>query len=656
MLRINNTEFEIYFDAIAPEWSDLPSLSETTKSKPTTKHRLPTPDNAHPVGTLNGSPLYYIPEQPHTKIHCIGENFRPYTSVLYRNCEYERLCFDLHTHEYVLYEDDALASQLPHGWLSSTLRSNGRLTRNMDVSSQPRNGVANWQFRDKTPHNMFAPTVRKQQTPPSSHYYMDVAQLIFFRYKIGFRNPGHHGWQELVSLFALIDSFGHYDEDILITPLKKQVGTQYIREGDKDMMNKIGSKAFGHYHFQDYNPYWTQGQMEINITDAEFQHALDTNATVAPSLVCSKLALTGTGQVGAHATHFQNGTHKRPNHRKMYLEFDIVPYHHGNAGFFRRMRDWMLRNLGVEDQSPQQTKARPSRLLFAMNSSTKEPRASLRLDRLMAEMQPRFNDTGNVVVMDSHVLHDYSIEEQARMISRSKILFIAVGGATFPAIFLPPGSHLVLFYDHELLDWDYWNNIAHIRVHWIPYQHVSDPRYLRLFENFIREIVGLTSEDASPDRWGEWPRISNETPWDDVEANLSSEDSPVSAPNAPPSMDEPETGTMFVPRNQSETFPREGAVTTNDAATLISIDVAKPAKLAFETRNHGMSTEKTPNTVAISSVSVAHVASTASSKPHPSANTAAAEDSTPSLRGTVLVAESATRSMSQNVQNATAIL
>ena len=70
-------------------------------------------------------------------------------------------------------------------------------------------------------------------------------------------------------------------------------------------------------------------------------------------------------------------------------------------------------------------------------------------------------------------LAKYSIEDQVRMLTTTKVVMSPVGGGTFPCIFLPPGSHLILFYDARrvkggLFDWDYWNNMPHVKTHWIP--------------------------------------------------------------------------------------------------------------------------------------------------------------------------------------------
>ena len=50
------------------------------------------------------------------------------------------------------------------------------------------------------------------------------------------------------------------------------------------------------------------------------------------------------------------------------------------------------------------------------------------------------------------------------------LFFISVvGGATVTAMFLPRGAAALLFYPRaQYLDYDFWNNVSHLRVMWVP--------------------------------------------------------------------------------------------------------------------------------------------------------------------------------------------
>jgi hypothetical protein len=443
-----------------------------------------------PVGTFNDFDLYYVDAPPpKPKIHCFGENYGQFSSVNYRMCEYQTLCFDIQQLHFVIYQDHLATCNstntnqtfLPQGWLSSTVRSNENLVKNLEVSIKPRNSQANEHFRFSPAAEIFYPKVMAGP-PPKSHFVLDATVIPFVRYHIGYRNPGHHGWQELVSIYTLIESFGMQNENnILLDAIYSPLGDSYYRGPGHDMMDKIGSKLMGHHSYADRNPHWYDGEFDIKIFLG--------NDPAAPmpksNLICPKFTLTGMGQVGSHATHFRNGTHLRSG--KLLNESDIVPYHHGDGGFFWRMRQFMMKNVGIADEDPAILASQPAQIIFAIKSSTREPRASMPLDQLMAQLQPKYDSTQ--VNMTTQVMHSYTIEEQVQMISTAKAIFMPVGGATFPSIFLPRGSHLVLFYVESLLDWDYWTNIPQIHVHWIPYQHLNDTSYLPSFEMLMSEIL-----------------------------------------------------------------------------------------------------------------------------------------------------------------------
>jgi hypothetical protein len=107
----------------------------------------------------------------------------------------------------------------------------------------------------------------------------------------------------------------------------------------------------------------------------------------------------------------------------------------------------------------------------------------------MEYLKQAFSSPTKVAKIKNATFSKLSIEDQIRLVSRSKVLLSATGGGTATAIFLPPGGHLVLFYSHTFLDWDYWNNIPDIHVHWIPIEHLQDPSYLPNLRFLIEECL-----------------------------------------------------------------------------------------------------------------------------------------------------------------------
>ncbi|KAL7573358.1 hypothetical protein ACA910_011719 [Epithemia clementina (nom. ined.)] len=247
-----------------------------------------------------------------------------------------------------------------------------------------------------------------------------------------------------------------------------------------------------------------------------------------PRLICARHALTGTGLFGHHATHFQNGTHQRgPGKQPPQLlqqQLPLIPYHHGHGALLRNFRQFMLRNLGIHDNDnnndqhhhyhhhhqtiiqPESKSNRisvktnrmrrgedekPWQILVSQNSSTKQHR-SVKLEGLMEYLRRElpslsssssksdhdddgdggdtttFQTTRRSVELQGVVLANHTVQEQVRWLVQTNVLITAAGGGAALSIFLPPGAHLILLYQPWMLDWDYWNNMAHIHVHWVP--------------------------------------------------------------------------------------------------------------------------------------------------------------------------------------------
>jgi hypothetical protein len=258
--------------------------------------------------------------------------------------------------------------------------------------------------------------------------------------------------------------------------------------------------------FSQYNPFWDDGDFIINITSPDHQKEAKSK------FVCAKTGLTGHGQSGQHASHRYN-----PSTTKMGDDQDIVPHHHGGGGFFRRFRRFMLDNLGINDEDPEILASEPAQVLFAMNSSTGIPRGGIPLDILMEHLRPSFNESE--VHMKATIMHKHSIEEQARILTRTKVLFMAAGGGTFPSIFLPEGAHLVIFYFKGFLDWDYWQNMGHISVHWIPCKDVFNPQYYPAFQHLLEGMLGKHRTNSS---FGVDYSVANSTSLKSDEANQTS--------------------------------------------------------------------------------------------------------------------------------------
>ena len=80
-------------------------------------------------------------------------------------------------------------------------------------------------------------------------------------------------------------------------------------------------------------------------------------------------------------------------------------------------------------------------------------------------------------------------------------------GGSSTAFFLAPKASLYLFYSGEkYLDWDVWNNVGDIRVHWLRAKDRDEPSSLETLTNLVsseldhldlqhQELIGLVPEN-----------------------------------------------------------------------------------------------------------------------------------------------------------------
>jgi hypothetical protein len=279
--------------------------------------------------------------------------------------------------------------------------------------------------------------------------------------------------------------------------------------------------------------------LQIPVASAE-----DTKTTKAttPRLksryVCAKQGLAGLGALTDHGTLKLHG----------WTPEDYgITHNHGRGGNFWSFRNFMMRNLGLPATPTttttvtEATKAwnePPFNVIFAM-SSTESSSRNVNFDPYMYRVKQMFpsnmslyNSTASslffptttttettttipAVNVQGYKFQDYSLKNQIEIVSQSAIYVTACGGGTVTAIFLPRGASLIIFYledggiasnrntnEPARLDWDMWNNINYIRVHWIPvgtsFLRNDQQAFLRLMLHELQFIQEEAKHPATP--------------------------------------------------------------------------------------------------------------------------------------------------------------
>jgi hypothetical protein len=254
-----------------------------------------------------------------------------------------------------------------------------------------------------------------------------------------------------------------------------------------DMMNKFIPLMLG------YNTSlrWS------TIRDFDFQPAaiLSNNKV---DLVCARNGLAGMGSLTDHGVSKLHG----------WEENDYKTTHnHGRGGLVYDFRNFMLNNLGFA--SPQHEsihkwrrhamlQAReslanggdadtarvlpPHRIVFSQKSSDM-PNRNLEFTEQIAAVQKYIPHAS----VEAYVFKDLSLQEQMQVAIQSSVFITLCGGGAVTGMFLPRGASVILYYDARggaennhltglpaRLDWDLFNAMTHLRVHWLPKNTAKD--------------------------------------------------------------------------------------------------------------------------------------------------------------------------------------
>ena len=205
-------------------------------------------------------------------------------------------------------------------------------------------------------------------------------------------------------------------------------------------------------------------------TELEFQLH---NATERQSnYVCARHGLAGLGSLNDHGIGKGHGWERSDYH---------TTHNHGRGGQFWRFRNFMMTNLGfnVSDAPPPMVGGSDGLPLIVFSEhSSKLGARSFSFTKHIERLQEVLKGTAQV---QSYTMKKFSLQQQAALVSRAAIYVTGCGGGAVSAAFLPRGASLILYYQElggvennrrvglpARLDWDYFNNVAYNRVHWMP--------------------------------------------------------------------------------------------------------------------------------------------------------------------------------------------
>jgi len=460
-----------------------------------------TPPNSNapsiPVdGHLNGLDLFHVDRPPASHVHCVGDNFDAKNSYVYRSCEYKNLCYDLDRKDLVVYADPPAVREDEDVELKSSTQL---LSKEAAVlaGSQPKTWFKTYDERltyyhkrdgkrDTTKNlrraylGRYRPRINAdRESRPSSYYQLsrNVTLLPYYSHPTAYRNPGHILWDEFLSWWTLLDIFGRIDDDLLLMKMIRPTvnGTEFepfheeVHGTDADLTLKflplfLGTEARSSYvdPFEGYNidflgarPLWKDGEAKV---------------------VCAPYGVIGSGYFADHGDKNWHGQTKSDYEN---------PHNIGRGASFRRFRSWMLSNIGLRPAESDKLPSRdPYLVLVSVNSSQRRGVGfAAQIDALKRTLGPRAD-------VQAVEFPNMGLLEQISLVNKAAAIVSVTGGGSSTAYFLPPGASLYLFHnggndDPKYLDWDVWNNVPDIRVHWFGRKDRDKPSSLKALTKLV---------------------------------------------------------------------------------------------------------------------------------------------------------------------------
>jgi len=255
-----------------------------------------------------------------------------------------------------------------------------------------------------------------------------------------------------------------------------------------------------------------------NMTNTTSRTTIESEEEGKSRYICARHGLAGTGALTDHGTTKLHGWELK--------DYKSV-YNVGRGGQLWRFRNFMLSNLGFLPKSyhhhhdPAMTRmmnappAMPFLILFS-EASTKTASRNVNFDGFVHALEGSSYLKSQDVEWKRVEMKDYSLIEQAEMVQRTAIYVTVCGGGAVSATFLPRGSSLIVFYDEvggisnnrkngapARLDWDYFNNMAYTRVHWLPQFQFKrgNKDFIQVFLDLVEHEIELMTIQRQEWEW-----------------------------------------------------------------------------------------------------------------------------------------------------------
>jgi len=459
-------------------------------------------------GSFSGHPIYFRKDQTgiETLSHCIGENYQDETSWQKRSCEFSNhFCFDTATKDYVVFDRIEnknmyeTAETLPFLDISqSYLKKSWSKVNSMAI------GGINVKWGSEISRLEWFPEIRYIDAEQTLSYYELPSNVVLIPFhSMNGANPGHLVWDDFLPVYNLLSMFQltNKSKNLLMMRyiLKQQQGNEDHSENLRGLWASCDwndeKKVLCMKMFKKFLPLMLGSDPLYDelVTTESFNFEVSKKSDEKSTIICAKHGLAGIGALTDHGTSKLHGWEDR--------DYQLT-HNHGRGGLLYEFRNFMLKNMDIHIESDHKP---PFRIVFSEKSSDVGHRNfdfSMQKEILKESFHPSY------VSVESYVFSEMTLREQLEIASQASILITSCGGGAVTSMFMPRGSSVIMYYLEDggvignkltgkpaRLDWDLFNNLAYLKVHWLPagtMKNDSDIKSLLLL--IQHELEGLIRE------------------------------------------------------------------------------------------------------------------------------------------------------------------
>jgi len=431
-------------------------------------------------------------------VHCVGDNFLPKTSAGYRSCQFRHLCWDLDGRDFVVVESPLhkraaqLLNQMGSKYVKSSSDFNTSVATSATTEDRLRQGEDGKWFPRKIP-------MGDQQ----KGFYELPKDVVLV--PVEFPMDGEMAAKDILldlflPIYNLLAMFDMQDKRLLLVNLSPSCKTQ---DASNNCYNEVRRfLPLMNRHFSLKHSFMT---LNDNIDLPLGGKSPNSN------FICAKYGAAGLGALTDH------GIHKK-SHGERRKDYTFVQ-NNGRGPLLFAFRNYILDNLGINQE---------------LNHQPNNNQLSLRIAALISESKwsgPQdFRQQIEAIrgafptvrfSLETYNMSSISLEQQVEIATKCSIFITSMGNGALPALFLPRGAMLIIYFNDKMefivdnkletnipvkSDWDVWNNLGYIRVHWLPLGIKDEARGLHILRELIQyeiQEIKMTSDIKNAAKQGQ---------------------------------------------------------------------------------------------------------------------------------------------------------